>query len=500
MLMSELYHSNAESWYQAYNPLLDGIPNFKELADVMDAIAFNPLKDIDIENLSFVERIGLLVGEKTPLEPTMQSTRAAMTWYGMLISGLRTRNPTIPINRTHYYRILKCAQDGNSKLPMAPTSGMSINVVRGPTGTGKSVTQKRFCACLPEVIDHGRVDDAGWLSMRQLVYLNVQISHDGTRGGFLMGILQEMDRALGTQYAIDMPKRFRTVEKLTVATIGRLIAHFCGILFVDEAQLRNLVDSGQAELMQMFLLLIMNSGIPLVLSGNERAFNWINYSQDITRLALTQESLFLPIGAANEENADDEWLTLSDGITAFYVLKNPIIDPQTCSQYLRRFGGGIARIALTLWCNTQLEALYKNQESINPNDIQLAYESPAFDELRPLVDGFYYKKWELLTFYPDVDVDFYKRLWSPIDSNQPQNIPLQNDLINTGEKPKEKSKKPLSGQSKFKQEQKRQRNSEKKRALMMQSMSPEDIRRQGLANINLKSLEEMKARIERNEM
>ena len=53
MQMSELNNPNPDSWYHAYNPLLDGIPVFKELIDVMDAIAFDPLENIDISSISF---------------------------------------------------------------------------------------------------------------------------------------------------------------------------------------------------------------------------------------------------------------------------------------------------------------------------------------------------------------------------------------------------------------------------------------------------------------
>lgn len=498
--MSELNNSNGHSWYHAYNPLLDGIPVFKEIEDVMDAIAFNPLEGIDIKSLSFVDRIGLLAGEKTPLEPTMQSARTAMLWYGMLTSGLRARNPTLATNKKHYYEILKCAQDGENKLPVAPTYGISINVVKGPTGTGKSVTQQRFCACLPQIIDHGKVDAAGWNSMRQLVYLNVQVSHDGSRGGFLLGILHEMDKALGTHYFIDLPKHYKTVEKLAVATIGRLAAHFTGILFVDEAQLRNLVESGQADLMQMFLLLLMNSGIPLVLSGNERAFDWVKYSQDKTRLALTPQSIFSPIGATNEQNAEIEWSAVADGVMAYYLLKNPIRDREICIQILWVCSGGIARVALTLWCNAQIEALYRNEESIGPSDIQLAYESPTFSDTRPLADGFHFKKSELLALYPDVDSDFYANLWRPLQKDSTQTRIETNAPLKAMGHAKTKQKDPLSGQAKFHLEQTRQRNKNNKRELMMQSMSPEDIRRQGLANYNLTKLEEMKDRIEKDAM
>ena len=87
------------------------------------------------------------------------------------------------------------------------------------------------------------------------------------------------------------------MERLAVATVCRLVAHYTGILFLEEGQLRNLVLSGQANLMQDFLLMLMNSGIPIVFLGNEAAFNWITYSQDSNRLYTTPSEHFMPAGA-----------------------------------------------------------------------------------------------------------------------------------------------------------------------------------------------------------
>lgn len=495
--MSELDNARTQSWFYAYNPLLEQIPVFNNYEDVVDAIAFNPLEGIDVNTMSFVDKVGLLAGEKTPLEPTMKSVRAAITWHGMLVNGLRARNPTLANNRAYYYQVLECANEGKTRLPVAPTSGMAINIMKGPTGTGKTVTHKRFCACLPQVIDHGKVEAAGWQNMRQLVYLNVDLSHDGSRGGFLISILSEMDKHLETNYADNLPKQFRTVETLAVGTIGRLVAHYTGIIFVDEAQLRNIVDSAQAEQMQMFLLKLMNSGIPLVFSGNECAFNWVDYSQDKSRFGLTQESLFSPIGAMNEREADDEWDALFDGVSSYYLLKNPITNPEECSFTLRICSGGIARLALTLWCYAQTNALYDGSKTIGPADILAAYESACFDEMRPLADGFHYKNSELLALYPDVNDEFYKAIWEQLKDNNKQKTIHVNEISNKAVQERTKQKKPLSGKTKLMLEQKRNQKKVENRAKLIATMSPEDIRQQGLINSNLKSLEKLRIEIEK---
>lgn len=482
------------NWYASYNPLLAGLPHFSEISDFVDMLAFNPLSGIDINKLSLVERDALLVGEKVPLEPTMQSIRAAMTWWGMLETGLRARNPVIPEARRHYWAVINSAAMGAGSLPPAPTSGMSIHVTKGPTGTGKTVTARRFCKLLPQVMFRKVDQAAGWVELSQLIYLEVMISHDGTRGGFLTGILLQMDKALGTTYATDLPKQHRTVERLAVATVARLIAHYTGILFLDEGQIRNLIESVHAESMQMFLLMLMNSGIPLVFIGNEKAFDWVTYSQDKSRLYMNPPEIFAPIGAIDTGDVEGDWDSLSIGVMGYKVLRKPIIDPKGCSMMLRRCGGGIARLALTLWCGSQREKLHRGEESLGPEDILRFYNSRAFDELRPLADGFNYRKPELLLTYPDVDAKFYAQQWgmplagqqgSRAEESEPKK---ESGSTRSGGTSKVEPKKRMTERSKFDREQTLKKKKQAKCEELANSLSPEDVRKKGLAGIHLSGL------------
>lgn len=489
------------TWYSMHNPLLVGLPHFTEVSDVLEKLAFDPLAGIDLESLGVVDRVSILVGEKVPLEPTMQSVRAAMTWWGMLEMGLRARNPVMPEAKRLYWAQINAASRA-APLPPAPTRGMSIHVAKGPTGTGKTVTAQRFCSLIPQVFFRGKDEAAGWNEMQQIVYLELNMSHDGTRSGFLTRILLQIDGLIGTSYSIDLPKRHRTVDKLVVATVGRLIAHFTGILFVDEGQLRNLIKSGQAELMQMFLMELMNSGIPLVMIGNERAFDWVTYSQDLSRLHLTPTEIFSPIGATNLPDADDEWNSVAAGVMGYFVLRDEIVDPEGCSKMLRCCSGGIARLALMLWCFAQRDKLLSGIESIGPEDIKKVYESTDFAELRPLADGFNYRKPELLMTYPDVDADFYASHWNiKRAESKPTEGATQGGRKTTdsGDTSKNTSRKHKTEKAKFASEQTRKKNQQLKREGLSNSLSPNDLRKQGLANIQLAGLAAARAEAKKKE-
>lgn len=488
-------------WFSASNPLTALLPHYTEPEQLADDLAFNPLKDLDISTLAFTEIDELLVGEKTPLEPTTQMMRTALTWHGMLHAGLRRRNPQIAKARQLYWEAVTHKPNGKTHPFSTPSRGISVQVVKGTTGTGKSVTRERFCELFPQVIRHGENSTAGWKAMTQLVYLEVSISHDGSRGGFLTNILMQMDLVLGTSYSVEYSRKYKSVERLAVATVCRLVAHYTGILFLEEGQLRNLVLGGHADLMQSFLLMLMNSGIPIVFLGNEMAFDWITYSQDTNRLYITPSEHFMPCGAIamdeeSEADADMDWDAIAKGVTSYYCLSVPVSNLKECKRLLRKKSGGIPRLALFLWCMAQRNALHQGMEKFGPDDITAVYNSSVFAEHKGLADGFAFRKSDLLLDKKDVDVSFYEAYWQSSDRQRFDTAPekQQTNTSSTADagkdKPPKTNKPAKSEQAKFKAEQTRKKNRDNKRSELSLSLPEGDIRNAGLTNFHLKGMQD----------
>lgn len=515
--MADTTSAQQQPWITASNPLTEGIPRYSDIEKITAALAFDPLVGVSVREIDLVSRIGLLSGEKSPLQPTSVSLQCALAWQGMLQTGLSRRNPLLNEARRAYWATLM--QNGKAQAaPISmPTKGLSIHVAKGPTGTGKTVTADRFCALFPDqVIERGDCPGAGWKHIQQLVYLQVDMSADGSRGGFLTGILLQMDQKLGTSYATSLRKQFRTVESLTVATIARLIAHYTGILFIDEGQLRNLVRCGQADLIQLFLLQLMNSGIPVVFLGNELAFDWIEYSQDRSRLGMMPCARFSPPGSLvpGDEltkvttfaliQAKADWQTISDGVMSYYLLHNAPEKRDECARLLEVCSGRIARLALTLWCSAQIIALLMHgREHIIPDDILKAYNSPDFNDLRPLAEGFARRKPELLALYPDVASAFYSQVWGlsaqPNSQSEPprknKDAPSSTSAGETNQ-PKGKKSRARTESSKFQAEQTRKANEARERAALNATLKPDDLRQQGIINHHMRNLSEMQAAAE----
>lgn len=466
------------------NPLLERIPNYSLLSEIIEAMTLDPMQGVDPSTLSFVERNTFLKGDKVILQPIKNTILAMMTWYGMLRKGLENRNPVIAENRKKYWADLS---NPSLEMKRKAITGISVNVLTGPTGTGKTITAAAFASLFPQVIEHGRNDMAGWNYLQQLVYLQLNMSHDGSRYGLIKGILSEMDEVLGTNYAVILPKVNRTIETLAVATVTTLKAHYTGILFIDENQLRNLVKGVSADKMQLFVLQLMNSGIPIVISGNEKAFDWVTYSQDLSRLTLTPKLHFHPIGALNENDWETDWEALcNNGVMKLYVLDAPPSDPAACSKTLFECSGGIARLAITLWSMAQGDCLLSDKKTINPDDILSAYNSYDYADVRMLADGFRYKNVALLRSFPDVDCNFYERVWASQKASKSSSI-VQTDVLQD-HPPANHVSKGKSELAKFRSAETRQKTKAQKVAHLKSTLPAEDMRMQGAMNHHLKQM------------
>jgi hypothetical protein len=488
-------------WFNVANPLTDHLPKVPRLEDVVQLMTNDPLNGLDVSKLSFLEQDELLVMEKMPLRPTIQSMRTGFTIRGMTTGSLRLRNPTSPEGRTLVDKLIDVGQSEGLKYFSAPQPGSSTLLILGGTGTSKTVTVKQALKLLgPQVIRHQPNEAALWLASTQLVYLFVGMSHDGSRGGLLTGILLAIDRALQTNYAIDMPKKFKTIERLSGAVISLMHSLHLGVLIVDECQLRNLVTSDQADLMQLFLLNLMNSGIPLVLVGNPFAFTWMaDLSQDARRLTERPPEFFHPCGAMGTTDEDD-WDDVFDGVSSYYVLHSPVQKKKECSSILKQCSGGVPGLALSLWCTAQRLVLHEQERShLLPEDITAAYADKGFDTMRDLADGFANKdpirmlRWR----DEDVPVDYYAAAWGrPLPDVIPENTESSAPARVLVEPRVATKRRAPSAASKLQAQKTREANQNLKRIELDPKLQEEDMRKNGLTRHALDSFNAMMANID----
>lgn len=496
-----------QHWFHAPNILTKHLKDWKTIDQISEALRTDPLAGLKISELSLVERHELLIAEKTPLLPTTQSLRLAMAMVAMHRNSLRVRNPALAAGRRFVSETIEAAKSGFNFLKAPPAPGACLQIVKGITGTAKTVTVKHTLHNLigAQVIPHAEEPSSLIKSAVQLSWLFVGMSHDGSRGGLLSSILLAVDAKLGTIYATDLPRSYKSVERLSGAVIALLHSLYLGILVIDEIQLLNLVDAPQAELMQLFILSLVNSGIPVVLVGNPFGFSWLpRFSQNLTRGVERPQIMFHPAGAVGEPE-DDEWDSIFAGINAYYLLEERPTEPAELSALLKRRSGGIPRVALALWSSGQVEALTDGRSALEADDIDWVYSSESFADVRLLSDGFANRDPTLLMRWRDTDipVDFYAAAWGKPIGVEPPAPTSASSVAEGPSKPAGAAKtarKPRtqSAASALKAAQTREKTAQAAREKLLESLKSGDMRLDGIKQHSLASLDELMKEIESN--
>lgn len=487
------------------NPLLDHLYHPIDMADIARRLAFDPLKGLDVQSMPLMSRLELLDGDKMPLRPTVSSLRIAATIINMVRSSYRNRNPCTAQGRR---AVNQSIEFGRNTFAGAPVLGTSAFVIKGIAGVAKTVTVKHTLSLLgPQVVIHDDRPDAMWLRATQLIWLYVSMSHDGTRGGLLNNILIAVDIALGGDRGARLQKQHRTVERLAGAVIALLHSLYIGALVIDEIQLGNLVQAEQSHKMHLFLLNLINSGIPVILVGNPAGFVWLSrLSQDATRLAAIPPVFVHP--AESVDGDDDRWAAIYDGVSSYYVMDEPPTDAEVCQRVLLKRSGGIARCALTLWCNAQRQALIEGRTWIDADDIEAAYQSDAFADVRGLCDGFARKDVVPLMRWADTDVpvDYYAKRWGfsnaatdPQGSSSNAAVALGGStgaLKAPGAMPAKKVRAQRSPQAQMRSAETRAAKREQARHELASKLQPDDMRADGIKKHTLTAFNELMASLE----
>ena len=390
------------------NPLIDALGPYYSPKQLAEQLQYSPLDKVDTRSLNEEEQ-RLYLGQINSLFiPTLSSMKIADTIQQMLRDGYVPRNPRLVETKKRLYNLGECSGMKFGDLPTSDLTAAGF-IVSGITGMGKTKEIKRSLSLFPQVIRHDRDEKSGWAFQKQLVWLYVEASHDGSRRGLLYNILRAIDEALETDYLLTLPKQYRTVDALAVGVGIVLATHYCGIIVLDEVQEQNFINSPFAKELRLFFLKLMNLGIPIVVSGNPFALNKLGeYSQLLRR--------FNSEGHLNMEPASDksdlDWYEhLVPGLWDYNVMpdKTPLTDE--IRHRLFAYTGGIRGLLRHLITGAQKTAILCGKNRVSVKHLDIYYNSSEMKEFHKLIKAFTTHNSVLLTVYKDIPDKYFDSIW-----------------------------------------------------------------------------------------
>jgi hypothetical protein len=402
------------------NPLLYGLPRQFAPLDLAQKLRHRPINPTDVGAMPFEMRHLAINEYKKIFITTTQNLAITHSLQRMIHDSLAQRDPRDAAARRFIYESgrLKGEPLPNDMWWPSFASGM---VIEGITGTGKSQVIDRFLSLYPQVVEHGPNPDCGWQHLKQLVWLKVHMPSDGSRGGFLLNGLLEMDRVLGTDYAIQYKSLAWTVEKLLVIFLHLLSVHRCGLLVIEEAQESNLSQSKFGRDFIAFFLRVLNWGVPTVLMGNPLAFTHIRgFSQNVDRFSEGGWFHLDPLMDHQSDAWKKDWIpglwnpTLLDDPDEPYLPATPHPMDATLEGFIWRRTAGVPRYVCRLRREVQDYALRKGATRITTAMVEKVYSSnEKMLVLHDRIDSLVNKDWRALQRFDDIPSDYFRKLWAP---------------------------------------------------------------------------------------
>lgn len=330
------------------NPLIEALPPVYSISEAYEQMLKKPHYDEQERYLSEEIRYHMLYRLQSFFQPVTKHLDLERRISRLIRSGYIYRNP-VSLNETKFLR-------GFS----TPTSSSSFTLM-GFSGIGKSTGVESVLALYPQVILHKHP-----VNRFQVVWLKLNCPHDGSIKALCMDFFVKIDELLGTSYFKKFGNPRNNIASLVIQ-MGRLARIHCiGALIIDEIQhLLTAKDKGSEKMMNFFVTLINEIGIPVLLIGTMRAKSILQ--QDF-RQARRGSGLGDMVWEQMEY--DDDWKMIIEEMWQYQWTRNIVSLTDELRETIYEESQGIVDIAVKLYTLAQSRAIETGNEIISPNLIR----------------------------------------------------------------------------------------------------------------------------------
>lgn len=497
------------------NPLLLPLGPRIAFQDLPARITNRPLVGQDITNLNVSDREELLVLYEQNFMSTLDSINIVAALQSLHREHYWQRHPRNPTVQRERVQIAQFSNPKNFDIQSVPWLNTSARgmIIKGITGTGKTAIANRYTSLLThQVHEHSNGTVPGFEFVKQVCWIKVDMSNDGSRDGFLTSILLEVDKRIDTNYAKQFSSGRYSIDKLAIIVGVILSTHLCGMLIIEEIQEKNFNNSKWRSQLTAFFLRILNFGIPTVLIGNPLGFTEMEKSSQNVR-RLSSGGVFEMLPSIGGKDLDFE--NIVEHTLSFNVMNR---DNEQARQYFRnvayQYSGGITDFVVRLNVESQMIALRSGALQVLPEHIDAAFSGPRMVANHPLIRGLVTRNPDMLRLCNDVPVQRFLDIWldekkkgekqateseqaSPPLSNK--SSALENPTINEDKSIGEKTNR-LDGENsgfehplakRLKTQKTRIDNQQKKAADNDKHRSPDDIRGGGVKTSLVEGLKDL---------
>lgn len=367
------------------NPLICALPNKIESQRLKKILTKSPVS-VQHDGLSKTDRIQLVKQIRNFVIPTNPYLDFYNVLYGMLITGYESRNPVDA-------RVVEWSYDianpdisieeliGGKKLTLGSDDTTSESVfLTGCSGIGKSKLKKAvLSSVLPNVILHNRDD----FDEIQIVYLEVEMPHDGLRSTLLRNMFKAIDSTLkGTENTDYLGMvHSETGRDATAGTMESLLHSLClkyhiGIIIIDEFQNINVASNRFfSEMLQLFDTLSNILDVPFIKIGTPDSFDRFKGKfRHGRRAGEIIEILPYKMVSSKKDKSAKDWRLMVSAIFSYQIIKTPLKHSDRVEAELYKLSAGIPYCLFKLWQEAQIEAILSGDEKLSLKLFKQVYD------------------------------------------------------------------------------------------------------------------------------
>lgn len=309
------------------------------------------------------------------------------------------------------YELIKSDGVKPANYATEKTTARSMSLI-GISGSGKSSSLNRILETYPQVIYHETNN------FIQITYLKIECPSNGDLESLCLNFFSAVDNILGTDYERRYAKQRLSLPKILALMRQTANNRAIGVLVIDEIQRLSQVRSGGREnMLEFFVELVNQVGIPVVLVGTPKA-------RPIFELELQSGRRSVGIGSVYWETIPQKiekkgqglidnpnWIRFTNDLWTYQWLKHaddPLTDEiRDCWYDLSQ---GVLDIVMKLFVLAQLRAIANKRERITVGIMKSVY-SQELKPVQPMLDALRSGNAELIVKYSDLrDIDIEKRL------------------------------------------------------------------------------------------
>lgn len=411
--ITEAVYINPEIEEYLGNPFICALPPIQDTNSVIRGLRALPAIHPHEINMPAHLRVHAMQRLLTQFfQPTIQHLTLETRLSILIRQGYIGRNPASPDFIKHlnngYDRIVKQDMNLTVRTDVNITSN-SFGIV-GTSGCGKSLALRRILDGYPQAIYHPK------LHLIQVPWLKLECPGNGSLKQLCNNFFVALDRCLGTQYFKNFGGRTRVGPDELVAHMAHLAqVHGIGVLVIDEIQNLSVQRSGGEQIMLNFFVTLVNDvGIPVVLVGTPKARRL--FAKDFSQ---ARRSAGLGSVSWEQMQNDNNWEKLTTLLWDYQWIHHKAPITASIRQTLYDCSQGIIDILVKLFVLSQWRAMLTKVEELSEPLILQVYKD-EFRAVHPMIAALKSGDPRRIEMYGDLKMsDIENKMIQAFDSEMP---------------------------------------------------------------------------------